>query len=342
MTKVDIIGGSLGGLSTAISIKEQNKSIDVIVHEKYKKIGYNHDGRRCGEAYTIEKEWNRWTPRKKSYYDEIRRAIVYIGEKKQEYTIKSGIAYILNRQEFISQLGKQAIELGVEIQTNHKIKSLSNLDGDYIVDASGCPSTIKRELNLNKGLKGVTYQQTIENSNYFISDTIKIYYIGEFGYYWIFPRDPKKKEVNVGIGVDKDFGYNLKNLLEEFKRKQNITGKVNYVTGGLVPIGLQRPFKNKNILFVGDTSAGSFPISGQGIYRALLSGEVAGKCIAHNQVNRYPYILNKMFIKWDVIYKLFRPINLICTNINPNLALKMLEYLIKYNAKASHQFDIKK
>jgi len=324
LTKVDIIGGSLGGLSTAISIKEQNKSIDVIVHEKHKKIGYNHEGRRCGEAYSIEKEWNRWTPRKKSYYDEIRRGIIYIGEKKQEYTIKSGIAYILNRQEFISQLGKQAIELG------------------DIIDASGCPSTIKRELNLNKGLKGVTYQQTIENSNYFISDTIKIYYIGVFGYYWIFPRDPKKKEVNVGIGVVKDFGYNLKNLLEEFKRKQNITGEVNYVTGGLVPVGLQRPFKYKNILFVGDTSAGSFPSSGQGIYRALLSGEVAGKCIAHNQVHRYPYILNKMFIKWDVMYKLFRPINRICININPNLALKMLEYWIKFNAKVSHQFDIKK
>jgi protoporphyrinogen oxidase len=37
MKKVDIVGGGIAGLSTAISIKENNKSIDVTVHEKYKK-----------------------------------------------------------------------------------------------------------------------------------------------------------------------------------------------------------------------------------------------------------------------------------------------------------------
>ncbi|MCK5258742.1 MAG: NAD(P)-binding protein, partial [Thermoplasmatales archaeon] len=40
--KVDIVGGSISGLSTAISLKEHNESITVIVHEKHKKIGYNH------------------------------------------------------------------------------------------------------------------------------------------------------------------------------------------------------------------------------------------------------------------------------------------------------------
>jgi flavin-dependent dehydrogenase len=336
LTKVDIIGGSLGGLSTAISIKEKNKSIDVVVHEKHKKIGYNHEGRRCGEAHSISKEWSRWFPEKNSYYNEIKTGVVYVGEKKYEYTRKPGTAYVLNRQEFICQLARKAEKLGAIIQTNDKIKSKDDLDSDYIVDASGCPSTIKRELNLNKGVKGVTYQHTIEDSNCFISDTIKIYYTGKFGYYWIFPRNPQKKEVNVGIGFAKDFGYNLKNLLEEFKEKQNITGKVNYVTGGLIPVGLQRPFKYKNILFVGDASVGCFPPSGQGIYRALLSGDIAGRCIAHNQVNRYSHMINAMFIKWDVIGKVLTSANLISRNINPNLVLKNFEYFIKFGVKMLH------
>ena len=38
LIQVDIVGGSISGLSTAISLKQHNKSIDVIVHEKYKKI----------------------------------------------------------------------------------------------------------------------------------------------------------------------------------------------------------------------------------------------------------------------------------------------------------------
>ncbi|MCK5030010.1 MAG: hypothetical protein KAR64_00945 [Thermoplasmatales archaeon] len=46
---------------------------------------------------------------------------------------------------------------------------------------------------------------------------MKVIYIGNFGYYWIFPRDPKKKEINLGIGFSGNFGYNLKNMLEEFK-----------------------------------------------------------------------------------------------------------------------------
>jgi flavin-dependent dehydrogenase len=334
--KVDIVGGSLSGLSTAISIKEKDKSIDVVVHEKHKKIGYNHEGRRCGEAHSIEKEWSRWTPEKNSYYNEIRTGIIYIGGKEYKYTRKPGTAYILNRQEFICQLARKAERLGAIIQTNDKIKSKEDIDSDYIVDASGCPSTIKRELNLNKGLKGVTYQHTIENSNCFTPDTIKIYYIGEFGYYWIFPRDPNKKEVNVGIGFMKEFGCNLKNFLEEFEKKQNITGKINYVTGGPIPIGLQRPFKYKNILFVGDTSVGSFPPSGQGIYRALLSGNAAGRCIANNQVNKYPHIINEMFLKWDIICKFFTSANIVFRNINLNLVLKNYDYLIKFGTTMTH------
>ena len=36
---VDIIGGSLSGLSSAISLKEHDSTIHVTVHEKYKTIG---------------------------------------------------------------------------------------------------------------------------------------------------------------------------------------------------------------------------------------------------------------------------------------------------------------
>jgi flavin-dependent dehydrogenase len=44
--KIDVVGGGLGGLSAAISLKETNKDISVSVHEKYKEIGYKHDGSR--------------------------------------------------------------------------------------------------------------------------------------------------------------------------------------------------------------------------------------------------------------------------------------------------------
>ena len=319
--KVDIIGGSLGGLSAAISLKEKNKSVKVVVHEKYKKIGYNHEGRRCGEAYSIEAEWRKWFPEEKSYFNEITKVEAIAGDKKHLFHRQPGTAFMLNRQEFICQLARDAEKLGVIIQTDNKIKTVSDVDGEYIIDASGCPSSIKRELGLNRGIKGVGYQQTLENSNSFISNTLKIFFTGLYGYYWIFPRDPKKKEVNIGLGFCRNFNYNLKEMLEEFKEEQKIEGKINYVTGGLIPLGLQRPLMYENILFVGDAGVRTFLISGQGIYRALISGDIAGRCIACGYPKKYPHIINKEFIKWDIIGKIFTYTNFLNRKINPNLVL---------------------
>jgi flavin-dependent dehydrogenase len=239
-----------------------------------------------------------------------------------------GTSCILNRQAFIDQLGEEANKLDVNIYLNDKIKSFGELSCDYIIDASGCPSTIKRELGFSRGYTGVTFQHTIENCNVFNSKNVKIFYSKKFGYFWIFPRDPQKKEVNVGVGFIQDFGYDLKKTLEEFKQQHGIVGTVSYVSGGLIPMGLQPPLKYKNILFVGDAGVGTFPFSGQGIYRALLSGHTAGRLIAGGKENTYPYIIKKMFIKWDIIGKSFILINLWLRKINEQFVLYSLNKFI--------------
>jgi flavin-dependent dehydrogenase len=327
--QVDIVGGSISGLTTAISLKQANEQVKVIIHEKYKKIGYNHEGRRCGEAHSMESEWRKWYPVDKSVFNEITRVETTIGKKIHIVTRKPGTSCILNRQEFICQLERQAKNLGVIIVTGDKVKQISDLSGDFIVDASGYPSSIKRELGLPQGISGVTYQQTIEECNCFVSHLVLIKFTGAFGYYWIFPRNPAKREVNLGVGLIGSSQKHLKPLLENFKKQEHITGKVNYVTGGLIPLGLQPPFKYRNILFVGDAGVGSFPFSGQGIYRALVSGEVAGKCLATNIVKRYPHIIKQKFIKWDLIGKSFLHINQVLKRINPGLVLTSLNYFIR-------------
>ena len=319
LIQVDIVGGSISGLSTAISLKQNDKSIDVIIHEKYKKIGYNHEGRRCGEAHSIESGWKKWMPTGKSIFNEIKTGETIIGKKNHIVHREPKSAFMLNRQEFICQLSKEAEELGAIIQTNDKIKSIKELDCEFIIDASGCPSSIKRELGIKSGLTGCTYQQTLEDSSHFIADTVKFVFSGYFGYYWIFPRDPKKREINLGVGATINIKNNLKEMLEIFKEENKITGKINYVTGGLIPVGIQRPLMYKNILFVGDAGVGSFPLTGQGIYRALVSGDIAGRCIANNNTKKYPYIINQNFIKWDLIGKTFVNMNIVLGNISPNL-----------------------
>lgn len=323
---VEIIGGSVGGLSTAISLKEHDPEIHVTLNEKYKTIGYNHEGRRCGEAYSIHKPWDKWIPDEKSIFNKIHKYEFFFGEKKLKYQIPSDIQYIINRQEFISKLAQKAEKLGVNILVNNKIRTIKKLKSDYIIDASGCPSTVKRELGLPKRSVGFTYQQTIEDSNCFTSDTMKFYLAREGGYYWIFPRDPKKNEINVGIGIHSNLKHDLKHFLEKFKLKQKIEGEVNYVLGGLVPVGIQNPLRFNNIFFVGDAGVGAEHFSGAGVPRALVSGHIAGECIAEQYPEKYAHMIKKMYIGWDTIGAISLKINNVLYKIDPGLFLK-IEYM---------------
>ena len=327
--KVDIIGGSLSGLATAITLKKKNSSIDVVVHEKNKEIGFNHEGRRCGEAHTLDPQWINWEPEKKSIFNDIKYVEIYIGQEKLNVERPYNATCILNRQKFISELGKKAEKLGTNIQTSDKIKSIKELEADFIIDASGCPSVVRRELNFKKGLVGYTFQQTLENSNFFNKDLMRLYYTGSLGYYWIFPRTPEKKEINLGVGFIGKPNFNLKEKLEDFKNKYGIKGDVNYTLGGLIPIGLQKPLKYKNILFVGDAGVGAFPLTGEGIYRALLSGELSGRAISQGKANKYPFLVKRAFIKWDVAGKTITFANSVARPINEDLVLKMTKLFSK-------------
>ncbi len=323
------MGGGISGISAALSIKKQDSSINVTIYEKHKTIGYNTEGRRCAEAHSIEEEWCKWKPEKSSYFNNILEAETIIGNRVYKFQREIGTAYILNRQEFICQLAREAEKLGVDIQTGIKIKTFNDLKGDVIIDASGCPSTLKRVLNIKEGIVSYSYQQTLEQANCFTSNKIKIIYIGEYGYFWIFPRNPEKREVNIGIGLFVKGKNNLKSKLENFKKENDISGKINHVTGGIIPLGLQRPLIYKNIIFVGDAGVGTFPLTGQGIYRALMSGDVAGKCIAKGKLKNYPYLIDKMFIKWDFMGKTIYQINKVFREINPSLVLWMLNAFSK-------------
>ncbi len=303
--QVDVVGGSLSGLSAALSLKKLDSTIDVVVHEKYNTIGHNYEGRRCGEGYEIERDWQHWQPTEHSIFNRIQRVETIVGKKTYVAQQAPGAFYMLNRQEFICQLAREAEHLGVQISTGDKIRSVDELDGDYIVDASGCPSTIKKVIGLRQGIVGSTYQQTIEECNWFDPHVIKVIFFDASGYYWAFPRDPKKQEVNLGLGIIGGCHQNLKQMLEDFKAYHQIGGRVNYVVGGLIPAGIQRPLRYRNILFVGDAGVGTFPLLGAGIYRALLSGEIAARCLVHRHPEHYPYKIYQAFIKWEVLGKTF-------------------------------------
>lgn len=302
---IDIVGGGFGGLSPGITIKRLDKNMKVVVHEKHKQIGYNPDGRRCAEGYTLYPDLPDWRPPSDCIFNVIKKVLFVIGNTSYQLPINPSMpsTVMIDRQKYLASLGEKAGELGVEIQTQDKIASISDLEGTYIVDASGCPSILRKDLGFTQGRIARSHQQTLENANVFRSDTIRIFFKNSIGYYWIFPRDASKKEVNVGIGVLASSTCTPKDLLTLFKKEEGIQGNINYTTGGLIPVGMQKPLRYNNIVFVGDAGAGTFTITGEGISRAILSGEIAGHCIVKGKIHRYPSLINHEFLRWDIIGK---------------------------------------
>jgi flavin-dependent dehydrogenase len=260
----------------------------------------------------------------------ITKGEVFIGDKKIVNYERENQGFILNRPEFLVELGKQAEDLGTIIRTDHPIQSINQLSADVIIDASGSRNQFKKELGIKRRSYGLSYQETLRNSNHYIPDTIQIFWSKKNGYYWIFPRDPNYKEINIGLGFFGRTQENLKELLQVFKQENGIIGDVDYVTGGIIPFGLQRPVKYKNILFVGDTAVGTFPLSGQGIFRALISGDIAGECIVNDKINHYPRIIRKEFIsREEVVAQTFLTVIEVVKRINQNLVFKMVPPLFQ-------------
>lgn len=333
--QVDIIGGGLSGLSTALSIKDHDSNVKVCVHEKHDRIGFNRDARKCGEAHCIESFSLKWKPPDQAIASPIYHGETIAGKKKITYERKPDTAWILDRPAYIAYLGEKCTQCGVEFSLTDKITDVWDLSGDIIVDASGCPSVVKKQLGFKHRFVGIGYQQTIEQCSAFEKNTLRLFFDKHGGYYWLFPRDQQNRELNIGIGVFNNIDSKLPPLLEQFKKDHQITGLVNYTAGGLIPGGIQYPLRFKNIIFVGDAGVGTLPINGQGIYRALMSGDIAGEYIVRNDLKGYVHQIIQDFIKMDLIGKTFLGLNTFLRQVNTDLVVSSWNWYQFLNKKAS-------
>ncbi|MCD6569080.1 MAG: geranylgeranyl reductase family protein [Deltaproteobacteria bacterium] len=115
------------------------------------------------------------------------------------------------------------------------------------------------------------------------------------GYAWIFP---KGDYASIGLGVR---SKNISNIFEYYKRFFDMHG-IKWVK----PKGLSLPMysmetrlTHKRVLFAGDAAHLVDPITGEGIYHAILSGSMAAKAIISggNTGTTYQTMMNKTILK---------------------------------------------
>ena len=99
------------------------------------------------------------------------------------------------------------------------------------------------------------------------------------GYGWVFP---KKEMLSIGVGGLAGDAKKLKPYLQRLIERQNLGPyEIKSLKGHLMPVRKKgSPITGDRVLLVGDAAGLVEPFSGEGMYNAILSGQIAVEVIA--------------------------------------------------------------
>lgn len=172
----------------------------------------------------------------------------------------------------------------------------SRVRTELLIAADGVNSLVVKKTGVHQAFNSdrlglcVQYQIKLENGliEQRIGDRNEVYYgrdVSPFGYAWI---APKNNLVTVGVGaLLSAVKGSLKNYLNYFVRKHPIAsrklegGRILKTETALCPLsGLISPTYSDNLIVAGDAAGHCSPVSGEGIYYSMVSGEIAAQVTA--------------------------------------------------------------
>jgi len=216
------------------------------------------------------------------------------------------------RKKFDFELVKFASEAGTVFQEATPVSSVqitndtaqvtvdkaTKIDSEIIVGADGVNSTLARNMGLRVSgtEKGVCVLQEFEVEEKIMDEYFKksrhCYIHSRFktvaGYGWVFP---KKEHLNIGFGIiqmkkNQQQKLNLLKCYQDYitlLKEENLIPqhlKETPVKGGaLLAHPLEKTYADR-FLLVGDAAGFINPLTGEGIYYAMSSGQIAAEIIA--------------------------------------------------------------
>lgn len=177
-------------------------------------------------------------------------------------------------------LGLDRQSNGWSVRTKHGV-----IETDYCVVATGA----------RNGLRDVGTQWTGADTMYALGywvpsnqEHVDIHFFRGFeGYIWVFPRCG---HLSVGICGKGETAQQLRQRLESYMRERSILLKDAVFYGHALP-SLERPaWRNNRVagdgwLAVGDSAGLVDPVTGEGLYYAIRSGDLASRVILDEQMN---------------------------------------------------------
>jgi geranylgeranyl reductase family protein len=227
-------------------------------------------------------------------------------------------ALMVRRVEFDAMLMSLAREAGAEVLEGVEITRAHEMDrtvvlrtrdgrefeAPYVIAADGVNSTVARRLRLNNGwppsrvaidMMEETPHETLRSVDPHTM-WVAYGYGGSEGYAYVFP---KATHVNVGIGYVLDYfrahvEQSPWELQQEFtgglSRRDVLSGRSSrrHFTPFMIPVGgpLKRTATDR-VLLAGDAGGFVNGITAEGIYYAMVTGELAGRAIVTGDVRHY-------------------------------------------------------
>jgi len=346
---VAIVGAGPSG--TYLGAKLAKMGLKTLILEKYSFPRY----KPCGGGLT-KKAVNLLPEGWQSLVEDEITNIIFTYKMKEPVKIKfdSPVIYTVMRDRLDSWLAETAQKAGAKLLEASPVKYISfsencfevttdsnRFKARYVVGADGPASIVCKkfpydtEVGFAKALEAEIRVDDKTLQQY--RSTIWLEYgLIDHGYSWIFP---KKNHLSIGNGTFSKKRIDLKQNLNNFSNAK-FPGEFTLIKRQGHPIpylkGTSGKFQWQKTLLVGDAAGFADPLTGEGIYYALKSAEVAAEVISESAVNdenlnTYTERVSKAILEEllqakkisQVIYGIPNLIHKIITK-NPEVVKKML------------------
>ena len=296
MSEIAIIGGGPSGAMCGEQLALAGHKVDIfdehLAWEKPCGGGLTHKAVQCF-PFLLDNPY----PKK------LVHSVELISSTDQSATLEmSHPIVIYSRAVLNGMLLNRAAEAGCKVQRSHIVevdtaapKPRYCVEGewrsaDFLVVAAGARNQLLPE---TRPLQRDELEMT---QGYFVpqtADAITVKFLPHFeGYIWSFPRCD---HLSVGIcgSMSAHTSTELKSHLHTFVDKQNIPTEGARFYSHVLPSPRERTFSERSVLgknwaMVGDAAAWVDPLTGEGLFYAMRSGELLGRALAEGCPEKYP------------------------------------------------------
>ena len=220
---------------------------------------------------------------------------LFFGEQKLSNVTTQSRFFLITRRDFdyylfdsYKKAGGTAFEedtIKTIDQKEHILELQSGLKLQYsiLVGADGANSAVRKFIAPTYSPNAICVEASAADDT--INDEVCVFFTdSRSGYGWCFP---KSNYYTVGMGGDTKWNRHIREAFTHFSEQIGKPIEKKSLRGAMVPYGkyVKRPYNN-NIVLVGDAAGLVDPITGEGLYFAFRSSELASsaiiKCLRDN------------------------------------------------------------